>query len=128
MFSLCKLHTLSLYTQYNNKLDYKPDRNSFPAFFIFHSCIFSTNLKIIFLKCFNTITVTNLLLDQPDRQTNPGTTENNIKLHLIDIQEYKNKQNFPQPKFGNIHNILLWVYLQSAQYPLDGLPRSLSRN
>ena len=82
IFCLCHLHTHSLYTVYDNKLYYKPDRNSFPAFFIFHSCYL-----IIFLECFNTITVTNLLHDH-GRQTDPaGQLTNNLKLHLKNIQE-----------------------------------------
>ena len=114
-----------------HKLDYNLIEIVVQHFSFFTPASFLTNLKTIFLECFNTITVTNLLLDQPDRQTDPaGQLKNNIKLHLIDIQEYK-KQNFPQSKFGSIHNILLWVYLQSAQHPrvtVDGPPRSVSQS
>ena len=35
MFCLWHLQTHSLYTEYDNKLDYKPDRNSYPHFSIF---------------------------------------------------------------------------------------------
>ena len=34
-----------------------------------------TNLKILFFEFLDHLTVANLLYEQPDRQTDPGTTE-----------------------------------------------------